>query len=387
MRSRAALIDDITKDSSVLYTAMDIGPGDWSVVLTDGSGELSSKKIPARDFERLDEEIERAAEEFGLGDDYVVTCCHEVGRDGFWIHRKLEKEDVISVLIDPGSLREKKKKRRAKTDRVDAEKIASEFVRWCDGHRDHTIDVVRVPSPEDEDERHMFREHEDLIGDKTAVGNTIEGLLKNQGIEEYPPAGDEIFDEWLEEATTGDGRKLGRHLKRRLSRLAERLRMILGQIRQLEEEWEDYFDGEGREEVIGQVKMLNAFRGVGLKSSLALVVEMYGWREFENRRQIGAYAGMDGERCDSGNNEQDRSITRQGNKRIRTLMVQVARNWLRWQPASELTKWAEDRFADKDGTVSNRGVVALGRKLLNRFRVYLNGGPPPNDATFMAPEI
>ena len=388
MRSRAALIDEVTKAEPVLYTAIDVGPGQWSVVLTDGNGELRSKTIEAGNFEQLEEEIDRAARYFELGEDYTVACCHEVGRDGFWIHRALEQRAMISVLIDPGSLREKKKKRRAKTDRVDAEKIASEFVRWCDGHREHTVDIVRVPSPEDEDERHLFREHDDLVGDKTSLGNTIEGLLKTQGIEEYPPPGDEeLFEAWLEEATTGDGRPLGRHLKRRLRRLAERLRGVLDQIRELEDEWEAYLDGEGREEVIGKVKLLNSLRGLGVKTSLAFVVEMYGWREFQNRREIGAYVGMDGERCDSGTNDQDRPITRQGNTRIRTLTVQMARCWLRWQPDSELTEWARRRFSGADGTVSHKGVVALGRKLLNRFRVYLNGGPAPNGARFSRPDI
>mgnify|MGYP006291448337 CR=1 FL=1 len=380
MSSRAALKQAGNTDQSVLYIALDVGDRRWEVGVTDGGGRIVTRTIEARDFDELQEIIEGAEQQFDLPTDYKIVSCHEAGRDGFWIHRRLRLMGIPSGVVDPGSLQEPKKGDRAKTDRVDAETLVAELVRWCDGHRGRTFNLVRVPSPEDEDDRHPFREHEALIEEKTRLSNKIESLLKTQGIEEYPDPRSEAFDEWLDKAVTADGRDLGKYLSRRLGRIAERYRHLREHLKEVENERSEYLRGEGREENIKKARTLVSLKGIGEKTGHAFVVELYGWRNFQNRRQIRAYAGMDGQRYDSGEQQQDGPITRQGNSRIRRLAIQMARNWLIWQPDSELTQWARRRFETEQGRVSNRGIVALASKLLNRLRVLLDEGEMPRGA-------
>lgn len=382
MRSQAALNEVDSKDGAVLYIAMDVGDRQWKLGLTDGSGTIRTRTMEAGELDELDEHFEWAEQYFELPEEYEVAACYEAGRDGFWIHRVFEKRGMACGVVDPGSLREEKKGPRAKTDRIDAEKLAVELVRWCDGHRDHGLNFIRVPGPEDEDDRHLYREYRDLVGHRVDLTNQIESLLKTQGIEEMPVAGSEAFADWVETATTADGRPLGDGLTSRLKRINRRLWQVYEDLDEVEKERSAYLRGEGRQDNIEKARMLAGLRGIGELTAHALVVEMFGWREFENRREIGAFVGMDGKRDDSGETEKDGAITRKGDERIRRLVIQLARNWLRLQPGSELTEWARRRFGDENGSVSNRGVVALGRKLLNRLRVLLAEGVLPNGARF-----
>ena len=382
MRSQAALNEFDSKDGAALYIAMDVGDQRWELGLTDGHGTIKTKSMEAGQFDELDEHLEWAEEYFDLDGDYQIASCYEAGRDGFWIHRVLEQRGIACGVIDPGSLREEKKGPRAKTDRIDAEKLAVELVRWCDGHRDHGLNVIRVPGPEDEDDRHLFRERCDLVDRRISLTNQIESLLKTQGIDEMPAAGSEAFADWVEGASTADGRPLGKRLTRRLKRINRRLRQVREDIDEVEKERSAYLRGEGRQDNIEKARMLAGLRGIGELTAHALVVELFGWREFQNRREIGAFVGMDGKRHDSGETEKDGAITRKGDARIRKLVIQLARNWLRFQSETELARWARRRFGDEDGGVSNRGVVALGRKLLNRLRVLLEDGVLPHGARF-----
>jgi transposase len=379
MTSRTTLESLDTRDRSVLYTALDVGDDDWEMALTAGDGTIRTKTIEAGDFQAFQAHLQWAEEAFELPADVPVACCHEAGRQGFWVHRKLSSMGIASGVVDPGSLSEQKKGDRAKTDRIDAEKLVDELVRWCSGHRDHTLSFVEVPDREDEDLRHLFREEEQLIEEQTERINRIQGLLKTQGIDEFPTAGTDAFEEWLEEeATTANGNELGEHFRNRLRRESERLRRTRRELdEEVVAERSEHLRQTRDSEATEKVQMLTMLRGIGEKTAFAFVVEMFGWRDFENRREVGAYVGLDPQRYDSGNSEQDRSITRQGNDRVRRLAVQMARNWLNFQPDSHLAEWAQERFETNRGGVSNRGVIALARKLLNRLRVYLEEGEPP----------
>ena len=148
-----------------------------------------------------------------------------------------------------------------------------------------------------------------------------------------------------------------------------------------------YLSGDGEEEKIERVRRLTMIRGIGVTTAWALVVEMFGWREFRNRRELGAYVGLDGRRDDSGERRQDHGITGKGNARIRRLSIQVAHNWLHWQSESELAQWAREKFPDGSGGVTKCGIVALARKVLNRLRIFAHGGEPPWGAKVRTPAI
>lgn len=384
MRSQAALADYISGEASVLYTGIDVGRRRWRVGFHAGDSKVKSKWVRPGDPDHLEERIEWAAEYFDLDEEFVVISCYEAGGDGFWIHRWLEEQGIVNLVVDPGSLRERKNGRRAKTDRTDAQRLVRELYRYLDGDLD-ALQPVHVPDPEDEDARRMFRERQRLLKEKNGHRDRIRKLLQTQGLEAPSCLIGEEFVEWLDQATTPDGRRLGESLIAELRRESQRLQLAEMHLEQLRDQRDAYLEGGGAADKIQLVERLTMLRGVGTTTAWALVVEMFGWRRFRNRRQVGAYVGLDGQRADSGDRQADHGITGKGNRRIRRLSIQLAHNWLHWQSGSHLAEWARDNFGGSDGGVSQRGIVALARKLLNRLRIFAHGGEAPWGARLTAP--
>lgn len=384
MEPQAALASKISKEDGVLYTSLDVHRRRWKLAMNDGSSKVKTKWVRPGDAEQFEERIQWAGDYFDLADEFVVVCCYEAGGDGFWIHRWLKDEGIWNLVVDPGSLRERKNGPRAKTDRLDAERLVRELYRYIDGDVD-VFNPIRVPDPEDEDTRRMFRERQRLLKEKNAHLNRMRSLLETQGLKEAPALDSVEFVEWLEQVETPDGRKLGESLKAELRREQQRLQLAKMHLDKLKEQRNAYLSGEGDDEKIELVRRLTMLRGVGVTTAWALVVEMFGWRSFQNRREVGAYVGLDGRRADSGEKDNDHGITGKGNRRIRRLAIQIAHNWLHWQQTSELAEWARQKFSNGDGGVSRRGIVALARKLLNRLRIFAHGGEPPWGAKVTTP--
>lgn len=386
MRSRTALIQEVSTDEDILYIGLDLGRRRWKMSLNDGGQKIKSKWVKPRNWEEFEEYIRWAADYFELDGSFSVVSCYEAGQDAFWPHRWLSKQGLLNLVVDPGSLREPKNGRRAKTDRTDAERLVRDLSRWWDGDVD-VFNRVAIPDPEDEDIRRMYRERQRLLKEKNGHLSRMRQLLQTQGLTE-PPAFEGVeFVDWLDEAETPDGRRLGANLKAELRREQKRLQLAELQLEELKEQRNAYLSGGGDAETIEKVRRLTALRGIGVKTAWALVVEMYGWREFQNRREVGAYVGLDGQRHDSGGRDSDQGITGKGNNRLRRLSTQMARNWLRWQPESYLAEWARENHSDGDGGVTQCGIIALARKLLNRLRIVAHGGDMPWGAEWDLPDI
>jgi len=125
--------------------------------------------------------------------------------------------------------------------------------------------------------------------------------------------------------------------------------------------------------------LLLGLRGVGLAGAWMLVMELFGTRANLNRKQLGALVGMTPTPYQSGATAREQGISKAGNRRLRTLMVELAWCWVRHQPDSDLTRWFHRRFGV--GKRSRKvGIVALARKLLVAFGRYLDRGEVPKGA-------
>ena len=125
--------------------------------------------------------------------------------------------------------------------------------------------------------------------------------------------------------------------------------------------------------------MLRNLKGIS-RSAFTLVFEFFGWRTFANRRELGAAAGMVGTPYQSGDSAREQGISKAGSARIRTLMVELAWCWRRYQPQSKLTKWFEERFGRGGPRMRRIGIVALGRKLLVALWRFVEHGEVPEGA-------
>jgi transposase len=136
--------------------------------------------------------------------------------------------------------------------------------------------------------------------------------------------------------------------------------------------------------VAEQVRALQQLRGLGPRSAWVFSSELFAWRQFRNRRQVGAVVGLPPTPYHSSDQTHEQGISRAGNAGVRTMAVEIAWQWLRYQPQSELSRWYQRRFGHGSSRLRRIGIVALARKLLIALWQYLETCVPPAGATLRA---
>ncbi len=237
--------------------------------------------------------------------------------------------------------------------------------------------VVRVPSPEEEDNRQLNRELRSLKKEKTRTTNRIKGLLASQGVRLEP--GKELSDKKLDSIRLWDGSPLLPGLKGRLQRERAHVVFLKRQILSLEgDRRRELREGENPD--LDQVRQLASLRGVGVNGGSVLVREFFAWREFNNRREVGSLAGLTPTPYQSGESRREQGISKAGNRHVRGVMIELAWSWVRFQPESKLTRWFEERFGGAGKRVRRVGIVALARRLLIDMWKFLETGALPEGA-------
>jgi transposase len=371
-----------SKDNTVeqkLYMAMELSDKQWKLVFSDGGEKRRHETMEAGHRMELVEAIRKAKEKFGLSPEVGVVSCYEAGRDGFWLHRYLVSLGIENQVVDSSSIETNRRKRRAKTDRIDGVKLLTMLMRYWGGERG-LWSVVRVPNVEDEEGRRLHRELASLNKERTRHRNRIRGLLVAQGLR-LEPKGD--FLQRLEALTLWDGAPLPLELKGELEREYQRLSLVEAQRRALEKTRKSRLR-QADTASVQRVVQLMGLRAIGPNCAWLLVMEFFAWRGFRNRRQLGACAGLTGTPYDSGSSKRDQGISKAGNRRVRTMMVEIAWLWLRYQPNSKLSHWFRERFAGGGARMRRVGIVALARRLLVALWRYLEDGVLPEGAELKA---
>jgi transposase len=231
--------------------------------------------------------------------------------------------------------------------------------------------MVVAPCPEEEDRRRLCRERKTLIAERIEHVNRIKGLLFGQGIFDYVPLRKDRRKR-LEALRTGDRRALLPHLKAQIGRELDRLELLLDQIAAVEREQDALLAASkpaGETAAADPVTMLLALKGIGPNFTTDLWTEAF-YRQFANRRKIAAYAGLAATPWRSGGIEREQGVSKAGNPRLRTTMIQLAWLWVRHQPQSALTLW----FKANSARGRKRAIVALARKLLVALWKYVTAG-------------
>ncbi len=357
-----------------LYIALELSNGKWKVAFGNGF-KIRINSIAARDLQQFKFVLEKAKKHFGMGDDVEIYCCYEAGRDGFWIHRCLVEIGIHNMVVDSSSIEVNRRFRRAKTDRIDATKLLTMLIRYINGET-KLWSVLHVPTPEEEDIRRLNREAERLKKERAAHTNRIKSLLVLHGI--VMGVG-KSFEEDIDKIMLWNGERLPSQIKAEMLREFSRYKMINEQLKCVKTEKERYLKENGRwsQKVIGLEKL----KGIGPVSAEKLVSEFFGWREFNNVKEVGAASGLAPMPYDSGTSQKDQGISKSGNRRVRALMIELSWFWLRYQPISELSKWFMERFGHGSKRMRRVGIVALARKLLIALWKYLEKGIVPEGAT------
>jgi transposase len=361
----------IRTDLGAIFVSLELSTTSWVVTsIQPGRQRLSGHALKAGETDALwalfgKLQAEALAREKKL---YPIITIQEAGYDAFWLHRMLVNKGIESHVVDAASIAVPRRRRNAKTDKVDGVALLRTLLSFKRGEP-RLCSMVVPPTPEEEDRRRISRERKVLKGECIEHCNRIKGLLSAQGIRDYAP---ELRSRRarLEALRTADGRALPAHVKAQILRELDRLELVFEQIAAVERERDAQHEACTGTEVQA---MLRALKGIGAEIAEILHAEAF-YRHFGNRRQLGSYAGLAATPWRSGKVAREQGVSKAGNPRLRRILVQLAWLWLRHQPDSALSRWFHDRVNRANGRQKKTLIVALARKLLVALWRYVAHG-------------
>jgi transposase len=363
---------ELSVSEPTLYVAFELGKKDWKLAMTSGFGvDPWLRTVASGDVRGVESAVQQGRTRFGLPAQAPVVSCYEAGRDGFWIHRALTQLGLRNRVVDSASIEVNRRARRAKTDRLDVLKLVRMLVRVCYGEK-KVWSEVRVPTVAAEAARQVSRERTALTQEQTRLINQMRGWLATWGcaLPRYRKSG------WWTVVCDWAGAPLPGEVQTRLARAAARWAVLERQIAELESQQQAAVTAAAPASALRQLVQL---KGVATTSASVLLDEGLVWRAFRNRRQIGGLLGFTPTPYDSGESEREQGISRAGNERLQAISIQLAWNWVRWQPLSALTQWYVAHFGT--GKRARRiGIVAVARKLVIALWRYVTRGVVPAGA-------
>ena len=354
-----------------LYMSLELGDRSWKLTISDGRRGPSRYSVDAGDTAAVLDCVAKARTRCGVSAEARVHSCYEAGRDGWWLHRWLIAQGIDNIVVDAASIEVNRRARRAKTDRLDGDKLLAMLLRHHGGER--VWSVLHEPTPQDEDARRTHRELARLMHERTAHTNRISSLLVLHNLRPRIIIGGRDWAGWW----ASHCEQVPPVLRVEVERESARLALVKQQIKALEAARRQALD-DGKQPLVAQLAQL---RAIGPRSAWVLVKELFGWRRFANRRELAGCLGLAPTPYDSGGSQLEQGISKAGNKRARALLVELAWGWLRLQPHSALTQWFNRRFAAGGKRMRRIGIVALARRLAIALWRYLEHGEIPAGAT------
>lgn len=244
--------------------------------------------------------------------------------------------------------------------------------------------MVPIPDEADEDARQPGREREELVAERVTITNRIGSILATLGVDGYDPL-KRNRRQRLGELRTPLGALVPENARARIARQLDRLELVLQQLAEIEAIRDAVLErSETTDEAEGMIRNLAGLRGIGIQTATVLVREGFV-RRFSSAKALGSYAGLVGTPFASGGTVREQGISRAGNRRLRTAVVELTWLWIRYQSGSALTRWFAERLGKAGGRMRKVLIVALARKLLIalwRFAVHgmLPGGASTKSA-------
>jgi transposase len=306
-----------------------------------------------------------------------VIAVYEAGWSGFWLVRWLAKYGIETHVIQPSSVPVDRRARRAKSDGIDAEHLLRTLLAWLRGEP-RVCSMVPMPTEADEDARRRVRERAELIAERVGLVNRISAILATLGAGEYNPLRRDRRQR-LDELRTALGDSLPTHARAKIARMLDRLELLLIQITELEQSRDAVLEDKNPDRAASMIQQLAKLRGVGVQTATVLVHEGFV-REFTNGKALGSYAGLTATPYSSGGIEREQGIGKAGNARLRTVMVELAWLWQRYQSDSAQVSWFRERISGTGRRIRKVMVVALARKLLIALWRFATQGVVPKGA-------
>jgi transposase len=271
-----------------------------------------------------------------------VHSCYEAGPFGFGLHRDLVGLGVCNLVVQPVCLDEQRK--GVNHDKSDAKQLALRLDRYVAGNV-HALATVRVPTPEEEQKRIESRQREQLKREVQRVAAQGRSLLLTQGQREKKG--------WWEERRWP---QLSAQLPVWLVERLECFRRVLATLRA---------ELAAATTALEQAAPVLRPKGLGGLSYEVVEREIGDWNRFANRRQVGSYTGLCGGVSASGQTTHLLPITKHGNVRLRTALVELAWRLVVWQRDCALVKKWWPVFGNPKATkaAKKKAIVAMARQM------------------------
>jgi transposase len=367
---------------STLVVALELSGKSWEVgAVVPGLARRPRHRLQPRDLAGVLRLIDRwKAEAARVGRSIErVTLTYEAGRDGFWPARYLLERGIEVHIMHPASIPVERRSRRAKTDRIDLDMLLRTFLAWLRGEP-NVCSVVRIPTEAEEDMRRPGRERERLVRERLRLENRMENLLCLHGVAFKPRLKNAA--ERLEQVRDFAGAPLPPHIMAELRRLMARHRLASDQLRELEAGRDQVMQAAEPDRAERSIQILTRIVSLGGETATCLVRELF-CRSFRDRRALANFVGLAGTPFNSGGMEREQGIGKNGNPRVRRILMQLAWRWLRFQPHSALSRWFDQRTAGAKGRIRKVMIVALARKLLIALWRYVETGEVPAGARIL----
>jgi transposase len=307
-----------------------------------------------------------------------VIAVYEAGWSAFWLARWLAGRGVETHVIQPSSVPVDRRARRAKSDGNDAELLLRTLLAWLRGEP-RVCSMVPIPSEADEDARRGIRERTELVAERVGLVNRIGAVLATLGVHDYNPLRRDRRLR-LDGLRTALGNSLPANARAKIARMLDRLELLLAQIAELDRQRDAVLEEEAPDKAGRMIQQLTTLRGIGVQSATVLVREAFV-RDFTNGKALGSYAGLSATPYNSGGVSREQGITKAGNRRLRTVMVELAWLWQRYQSGSAHVRWFRERTGTMGARIRKVMVVALARKLLIALWRFVTQGVVPAGAS------
>ncbi len=270
-----------------------------------------------------------------------VHAVYEACGFGFGLQRNLTALGIDCYVVCPQKLDEQN--RRVKTDGLDAKALCLKLDRFVQGNRD-AMALVRVPTEQEEQQRAIHRQREQLVKARKQLEAQGRSLMVNHGLEPVKSwwkrgnFGALQVPEWMKELL-GNSQPLLLALQEKISALTLQLQVAAASKQP---------------------------RGLGAMTSVVIDREIGDWYRFNNRRQIASYTGLCPGEYSSGNTRLQSCVTKHGNPRLRAALVELAWRLVRFQPDYKpVVKWRQilAKGALATGAARKKAIVAVARQL------------------------
>jgi transposase len=270
-----------------------------------------------------------------------VVVAYEAGPLGYGLYRKLTERGVKCLVCVPDSTQQQRKRR--KNNQIDARTLTSNLFNYLNGN-EAALQLVRVPTPEQEQARLASRQHDQLVEERKRLGAEGNSLLLSQGF-------GSCKHWWRPKA---------------LSRLEQ---LLPGWLFEMLQTWVDLLRALDEKIQKAKAALSKGYsgprpKGAGANSLVQLGSEVLDWNLYQSRRKIACLGGMVPSEWSTGESQRRGSITKVGVPAIRRIMTEMAWRIIQFQPQyPPVQKWQEV-LGGTNRTLKKKAVVAIGRQLI-----------------------